>query len=123
VIVCPNCGRENPDDAAFCMQCATRLVPPTPPREQRKMVTVVFCDLVGSTALAARHDPEVLRPLLQRYFEEMRGALERHGGTVEKLLLCMARSDLLDERPAWAGGKTNATTISLAPLSVEEFAS
>ena len=82
---CPNCGRENPDDASFCMACATPLTAQVL-REQRKTVTALFCDLVGSTALADRHDPEVLKPLLQRYFEEMRTALERHGGTVEKFI-------------------------------------
>jgi len=68
------------------MACATSLAPSAPAREQRKTVTVLFCDLVGSTTLAERHDPEVLKPLLQRYFEEMRVALERHGGRVEKFI-------------------------------------
>lgn len=57
-----------------------------PGREIRKTVTAVFCDLVGSTALGERHDPEVLRPLLHGYFEQMRDAVERHGGTVEKFI-------------------------------------
>ena len=86
MLVCANCGRENPDDAAFCMTCATLLVPAVGAREHRKTVTAVFCDLVGSTTLAERHDPEVLRPLLHRYFDEMRTAVERHGGTVEKFI-------------------------------------
>ena len=68
------------------MACATALTPTARAREERKTVTVVFCDLVGSTSLAERHDPEVLKPLLQRYFQEMRTALERHGGTVEKFI-------------------------------------
>ena len=58
----------------------------TPAREVRKTVTVLFCDLVGSTTLAERHDPEVLKPVLLRYFEEMRAAVERHGGLVEKFI-------------------------------------
>ena len=86
VLACPNCGRENPDDASFCMACATPLTPATPAREVRKTVTVLFCDLVGSTTLAERHDPEILRPLLQRYFTEARAAIERHGGLVEKFI-------------------------------------
>ena len=86
MLACSNCGRENPDDAAFCMACATALTPATPAREVRKTVTVLFCDLVGSTTLAERHDPEVLKPVLQRYFEEMRAAVERHGGLVEKFI-------------------------------------
>jgi hypothetical protein len=76
VISCPNCGRENPDEAAFCMACATPLAPAAPARETRKTVTVLFCDLVGSATLAERHDPEVLKPLLRRYFDEMRAAAE-----------------------------------------------
>jgi class 3 adenylate cyclase len=86
VLICRNCERENPDEAAFCMACATRLEPAAPTREVRKTVTALFCDLVGSTTLAEQHDPEVLKPLLQRYFEEMRTAIERHGGTVEKFI-------------------------------------
>ena len=86
MLTCSTCGRENPDDAAFCMSCATPFAPGAPAREQRKTITVLFCDLVGSTTLAERHDPEVLRPLLQRYFEAMRTAVERHGGRVEKFI-------------------------------------
>src|SRR5512132_3747541 len=52
----------------------------------RKTVTVVFCDLVGSTALGERTDPEVLRELMGRYHAELRAILERHGGTVEKFV-------------------------------------
>ena len=68
------------------MACATTLTPATAAREVRKTVTVLFCDLVGSTTLAERHDPEVLKPVLLRYFEEMRAAVERHGGLVEKFI-------------------------------------
>lgn len=52
----------------------------------RKTVTVVFSDLKGSTALGERLDPEAVREVLGRYFEAMRGELERHGGTVEKYI-------------------------------------
>ena len=53
-------------------------------REQRKVVTVLFCDLVGSTALGESTDPEALRARLRRYFQDLRAVLERHGGSVEK---------------------------------------
>ena len=86
VPTCSNCGRENPDDASFCMACATPLTPAMYAREVRKTVTALFCDLVGSTALAERNDPEVLKPILRGYFEEMRAAVERHGGLVEKFI-------------------------------------
>jgi class 3 adenylate cyclase len=50
------------------------------------LVTALFCDLVGSTTLGEQHDPEVLRPILERYFSDMRSAIERHGGRVEKFI-------------------------------------
>src|SRR5690348_8780534 len=53
---------------------------------QRKTVTVVFCDVTGSTALGERTDPETLRALLARYFERMEAIVESHGGTVEKFI-------------------------------------
>ena len=55
-------------------------------REQRKVVTVLFCDLVGSTALGDSADPEVVRARMRRYFEDLRAILERHGGSVEKFV-------------------------------------
>ena len=69
------------------MACAASLVAePEPAREVRKVVTVVFCDIAGSTAKADGTDPEVVRAVLARYYEQMRAALERHGGTVEKFI-------------------------------------
>jgi class 3 adenylate cyclase len=63
------------------------LAPGAPaPRDLRKVVTVVFCDLVGSTSLGERLDPEALRQVITRYFEAMRDALERHGGSVAKFI-------------------------------------
>jgi len=83
---CPSCGRENPDDARFCSACGTPLAALEPAREQRKVVTVLFCDLVGSTALGESTDPEALRARMRRYFEDLRQIVERHGGTVEKFV-------------------------------------
>jgi class 3 adenylate cyclase/tetratricopeptide (TPR) repeat protein len=54
--------------------------------EVRKTVTVLFCDVTGSTALAERLDPESMRALMSRYFAEMKAVLERHGGVVEKFI-------------------------------------
>ena len=81
---CPSCGRENADDARFCSACGALLVAAEVAREQRKVVTVLFCDLVGSTALGESTDPEVVRAWLGRTFEDLRTILERHGGSVEK---------------------------------------
>ena len=54
--------------------------------EVRKTVTIVFCDVVGSTAMGEALDPESLRHVMERYFDAMRAAIERHGGTVEKFI-------------------------------------
>jgi class 3 adenylate cyclase/tetratricopeptide (TPR) repeat protein len=86
VKVCPSCGRENADDARFCSGCATSLEAGAPPREERKVVTCLFCDLVGFTARAERMDPEEVRRLLQPYHSRVRSELERRGGTVEKFI-------------------------------------
>jgi class 3 adenylate cyclase len=89
--ICASCGRENADDARFCSQCGTALAAPDPAREQRKVVTVLFCDLVGSTALGESTDPEALRARMRRYFEDLRAIIERHGGVVEKFVNVAAR--------------------------------
>jgi len=86
VLTCGNCGRESPDDFAFCPVCAAPLVTPVEPHEVRKTVTVVFCDVTGSTAMGERLDPESVRRVMSRYFSEMRTALERHGASVEKFI-------------------------------------
>ena len=81
---CVSCGHVNSDAAKFCEACAAPLgVGST---EHRKIVTVLFCDVTGSTALGESTDPEALRALLARYFERMRGIVESHGGTVEKFI-------------------------------------
>ncbi len=82
---CPSCSRENLGDARFCSACGAELALATV-EEVRKTVTVVFCDLVGSTALGERLDPESVRRAVGRYFDEARVAIERHGGTVEKFI-------------------------------------
>src|SRR5437762_5742166 len=83
-VICPSCGAENPPGFRFCGSCGAALADGS--AEVRKTVTVVFCDLVGSTALGERTDPEVLRDLMGRYHAALRTILERHGGTVEKFV-------------------------------------
>jgi class 3 adenylate cyclase/predicted ATPase len=80
--VCPDCGQYNPDDARFCSACGAPLAAIGDSREQRKTVTVLFCDVTGSTALGESSDPEAFRSLLERYFERMSGIVETHGGSV-----------------------------------------
>jgi class 3 adenylate cyclase/tetratricopeptide (TPR) repeat protein len=85
VAVCPRCGQDNPGHARFCLACGTALTD-TPSREVRKIVTVVFVDIAGSTGMGERLDPESLRRVMTRYFEAMRAVVERHGGSVEKFI-------------------------------------
>ena len=82
---CPSCGQENPTGFNFCGNCAAPLKATTASREQRKTVTVLFCDVTGSTALGESTDPEALRALLARYFERMKGIVDSHGGTVVRV--------------------------------------
>jgi class 3 adenylate cyclase/tetratricopeptide (TPR) repeat protein len=86
VLICASCGRDNPPGAGFCNSCGAALASPAASREVRKTVTVLFCDLTGSTALGEQTDPEALRALLARYFERMKAIVEAHGGTVEKFI-------------------------------------
>ncbi|HTU86038.1 MAG TPA: AAA family ATPase [Solirubrobacteraceae bacterium] len=75
---------ENPGGFRFCGGCATPLAT-AQPRQARKIVTALFCDVTGSTALGEQLDPEVLRGVMNRYFDEIRAIVERHGGTVDSL--------------------------------------
>jgi class 3 adenylate cyclase/tetratricopeptide (TPR) repeat protein len=85
--VCQHCGEENPARARFCLACAAPLAaPPAPRREERKVVSVLFCDLVGFTSRAERLDIEDVRGVLAPYYQRLRGELERFGGTVEKFI-------------------------------------
>ncbi|MEV6121769.1 adenylate/guanylate cyclase domain-containing protein [Streptomyces sp. NPDC052077] len=98
---CTSCRAALPGGARFCPSCGTPCRPPDPcpvpsggpgpelppgPVEARKVVTVLFCDLVGSTALSEALDPETLRAVTLRYFALMRGQVEEHGGTLEKFI-------------------------------------
>ena len=84
---CPECGQQNPDGFTYCGACGAELLAEVvPAREVRKTVTVLFCDVVGYTRKGESLDPEALRRVQSRYFEDARAALERHGGTVEKFI-------------------------------------
>ena len=84
--ICPSCGHDNESGARFCSQCATPLQEAAATREERKVVTCLFCDLVGFTARAEQLDPEDVRAVLQPYHAQVRAELERFGGTVEKFI-------------------------------------
>jgi class 3 adenylate cyclase/tetratricopeptide (TPR) repeat protein len=87
---CPACGHGNPADHRFCGACGALLTaePAGARREagSRKVVTIVFADLVGSTALHERLDAESVRHVMDRYYRALRAAVESHRGTVVKLL-------------------------------------
>ena len=82
---CPQCGDGNPDRARFCLACGAALTT-VDAHEARKTVTILFSDMVGSTELGDRLDPESVRRVVSRYFDAMQVVLERHGGTVEKFI-------------------------------------
>jgi class 3 adenylate cyclase/tetratricopeptide (TPR) repeat protein len=85
--LCTNCGTDNPERAKFCLECGATLAQASEAsRGARKLVTVLFADVVGSTALGEQLDPETMRSALGRYFSAARTILERHGGTVEKFI-------------------------------------
>src|SRR5215218_6714531 len=86
-IRCPACGEENPERARFCLACGTPLdAPAAESREVRKTVTVLFTDMVGFTSLGERLDSESLRRVMDRFYAEMRAAIEQEGGTVAKFI-------------------------------------
>ena len=100
---CANCGEENPDRAKFCFDCGSPLTAAAPApvaetEEERKLDTMLFVDLVGSTALAESLDPEDVLSLLQLYYTRLRADLERFGGTVE-IRPVLPRPAALNGRP------------------------
>ena len=81
MLTCPTCGHENRDGAKFCEECASGLEPtPSFQAEERKTVTVLFCDLVGFTAASETADPEDVRARLKPYHTMLRNEIERYGG-------------------------------------------
>jgi len=88
VASCPACGKELPGEFPFCPFCGVPLAEtaPTPALEERKVVSVLFCDLVGFTAASEGVDPEDVRARIRPYHERVSEEIEAHGGTVEKFV-------------------------------------
>jgi class 3 adenylate cyclase/tetratricopeptide (TPR) repeat protein len=85
--LCPNCGASVTEEDRFCASCGSSLTAPaTRPGSQRKLVTVLFADVAGSTQLGEQLDPEQLRAVMDIYFTAMRTEIEAEGGTVEKFI-------------------------------------
>jgi class 3 adenylate cyclase len=85
-MVCPTCNTENPPVARFCLACGSPLSAAEAPRDERRIVTIIFVDLVGFTARAERLDPEEVRALLTPYHDRVRREIESFGGVVEKFI-------------------------------------
>ena len=85
---CPSCGKELPGEFPFCPFCAAPLTerPAASVQEERKVVSVLFCDLVGFTAASEAADPEDVRARIRPYHARLRQDIERYGGTVEKFI-------------------------------------
>jgi class 3 adenylate cyclase/tetratricopeptide (TPR) repeat protein len=86
MVVCPSCGRENPAGARFCNTCGTALTPTPAARKERKFATALFADLVGSTSLGEREDPEVVQSVVGRTFDRLREEIGRYEGLLEKFM-------------------------------------
>ncbi len=86
VLTCARCGQENPEGSSFCNACGAPLAEPGRTPEERRVVSIVFVDLVGFTARSEKLDPEDVRAILTPYYERVRAELERFGGRVEKFI-------------------------------------
>jgi class 3 adenylate cyclase len=87
MVTCPSCGTENPDGSKFCNECGTLLGAPVRAiPEERKVITCLFCDLIGFTASSESADPEDVDQMLSAYAQMARVRIESHGGVVEKLI-------------------------------------
>ena len=85
VIVCPRCGTKNPEGARFCLNCGSPLASPSA-GEERKVITVLFCDLVGFTERSDQADPEDVKAMLRVYHTLLKRTIEHFGGTVDKFI-------------------------------------
>ena len=83
---CPSCGKDDPKGFQFCGYCSAPLAPVVRRGEERKVVSVLFCDVVGFTSTSERSDPENVQAPMQPYYARLRREIEGFGGTVEKFI-------------------------------------
>jgi len=86
VAVCPACGAESPERAKFCLECGAALAVAAAAVQERKIVTVLFCDVVGFTETSELADPEDVRARMEAYYRRLRPVIESFGGSVEKFI-------------------------------------
>ncbi|MEO5634546.1 adenylate/guanylate cyclase domain-containing protein, partial [Gaiella sp.] len=86
MLTCPSCGKELPGEFPFCPFCGVPLIGPSPVSRERKVVSVLFCDLVGFTAASESADPEEVAARIAPYHLRARERIEAFGGTVEKFI-------------------------------------
>jgi class 3 adenylate cyclase/tetratricopeptide (TPR) repeat protein len=127
--LCPTCGTENPEKARFCLECGTALpdaTPPLAPRgEERRVITAIFVDLVGSTSRSEQLDPEDVKALIAPYHARVRAELERHGGTFEKfsgdaVLALFGTPKAHEDDPERAVRAALAVQSAIAELNLED---
>src|SRR5947199_1052612 len=126
--ICTACGTENPEQARFCLGCGNPLAdaaPAVPPSEERKVITAIFVDLVGSTSRSEQLDPEDVKALVAPYHARVRAELERHGGTFEKfsgdaVLALFGTPKAHEDDPERAVRAALAVQSSIAELNRED---
>jgi class 3 adenylate cyclase/tetratricopeptide (TPR) repeat protein len=125
---CIECGTENPAQARFCFACGAAFAAtpaPAAPSEERKVITAIFVDLVGSTARSEQLDPEDVKALVAPYHARVRAELERHGGTFEKfsgdaVLALFGSPKAHEDDPERAIRAGLAVREAIAELNVED---
>jgi class 3 adenylate cyclase/tetratricopeptide (TPR) repeat protein len=125
---CAHCDAVLPADARFCSRCGNPTIAPGAARESRRTVTILFMDLVESTALSARFDPEAMRQILDRYRWAARSCVEAHGGATEKFIgdavLAAFGAEVSHEDDALRAVRTALDTLAkVSELNVDLMAS
>jgi class 3 adenylate cyclase/tetratricopeptide (TPR) repeat protein len=123
VIVCPSCGEQNPENARFCVHCGTSLVVVAAHEEERKLVTIVFAELLGFRRSTGEFDPEDLKRVLEPFHARVARCVANHGGTVDKFMgpvaLCVLGAPVAHEDDPERGVRV-ALRIREAVIELDE---